>query len=57
MTPVSVLDQDFEEKIADLPNDEARASVMEHAIRAQIHERMAGNPVYYEKLSVPSLTA
>ena len=24
---------------------------MEHAIRAQIHERMAGNPVYYEKLS------
>ena len=27
------------------------ASIMEHAIRAQIHERMAGNPVYYEKLS------
>ena len=51
MTPVSVLDQDFEEKIADLPNDGARASIMEHAIRAQIHERMAGNPVYYEKLS------
>ena len=52
MSPVSVLDQDFEEKIADLPNDEARASIMEHAIRAQIHERMAGNPVYFEKLSV-----
>ena len=52
MTPVSVLDQDFEEKIADLPNDEARASIMEHAIRAQIHERMVGNPVYFEKLSV-----
>ena len=51
MSPVSVLDQDFDEKIADLPNDEARASIMEHAIRAQIHERMAGNPVYYEKLS------
>ena len=51
MSPVSVLDQNFEEKIADLPNDEARASIMEHAIRAQIHERMAGNPVYYEKLS------
>ena len=31
--------------------DGARASIMEHAIRAQIHERMAGNPVYYEKLS------
>ena len=51
MSPVSVLDQDFDEKIADLPNDEARASIMEHAIRAQIHERIAGNPVYYEKLS------
>ena len=51
MSPVSVLDQDFDEKIADLPNDEARASIMEHAIRAQIHERIAGNPVYFEKLS------
>ncbi len=51
MSPVSILDQDFDEKIADLPNDEARASLMEHAIRAQIHERIAGNPVYYEKLS------
>ena len=51
MTPVSVLDSDFEQKIAALPHDEARASVMEHAIRAQIHERLADNPVYFEKLS------
>ena len=29
----------------------ARASVMEHAIRAQIHERLAENPVFYERLS------
>ena len=51
MRPVSILDQDFEQKIADLPHDEARASLMEHAIRAQIHERLADNPVFYEKLS------
>ena len=51
MKPVSILDQDFEQKIAALPHDEARASVMEHAIRAQIHERLAENPVFYERLS------
>ena len=51
MRPVSILDQDFEQKIAGLPHDEARASVMEHSIRAQIHERLADNPVYFERLS------
>ena len=51
MRPLSILDQDFEQKIAALPHDEARASVMEHAIRAQIHERLAQNPVFYERLS------
>ena len=51
MSPVSILDQDFEQKIAGLPHDEARASVMEHSIRAQIHEKLADNPVYFERLS------
>ena len=51
MKPLSILDQDFEQKIATLPHEEARASVMEHAIRAQIHERLAENPVFYERLS------
>ena len=51
MRPVSILDQDFDEKIAHLPHSEARASVMEHAIRAQIHERLEQNPVFYERLS------
>ena len=51
MRPVSILDQDFEQKIAALPHDEARASVMEHAIRAQIHEGLAANPAFFEKLS------
>ena len=51
MRPVSILDQDFEQKIASLPHDEARASVMEHTIRAQIHEGLAANPAFFEKLS------
>jgi len=49
--PVSILDQDFSERIAGLPHDEARASVMEHAIRAQIKERFDENPAFYSKLS------
>ena len=51
MRPVSILDQDFEQKIAALPHDEARASIMEHAIRSQIHERLGDNPAFYESLS------
>jgi len=51
MKPVSILDANFQEKISELPHDEARASVMEHAIRAQIKERIAENPAFYEKLS------
>lgn len=49
--PVSILDQDFSERIAALPHDEARASAMEHAIRAQIKERFDENPTFYQKLS------
>ena len=51
MKPVSILDQDFEQKIQSLPHDEARASVMEHALRAQINERIDENPAFYERLS------
>ena len=51
MKPVSILDGDFEQKIAALPHDEARASIMKHAMRAQIHDRLADNPVFFEKLS------
>lgn len=51
MAPVSILAGDFEERIAALPHDEARASVMEHALRAEISERLRENQAYYEKLS------
>ena len=51
MSPVSILDNDFDEKVAKLPGDEARASMMEHAIRAHISEKLAENPAFYERLS------
>ena len=51
MKPVGVLDRDFDQKIANLPHDEARASVMEHTIRAYINEKLADNPVFYGRLS------
>lgn len=51
MAPVSILDRDFNAKIAGLPHDEARASLMEHAIRAQIKVRPVENPAFYERLS------
>ncbi len=51
MKPVSVLDSDFDSKIAGLAHDEARASVMEHSLRAHINERVAENPALYEQLS------
>ena len=51
MAPVSILDADFEQKIERLPHDEARASLMEHALRAQIKENVAVNPAFYERLS------
>ncbi len=51
MKPLSIFAHDFEQKIAALPNQRAQASVMEHALRAQIHERLAENPAFYETLS------
>ena len=51
MAPISILDADFEQKIERLPHDEARASVMEHALRAQIKENVEKNPAFYERLS------
>lgn len=49
--PVSILDRDFSDRIAALPHDEARASMMEHAIRAQIKERLDENPTFYTSLA------
>ncbi len=49
--PVSLTDADFGNKLAREPNDRAKASEMEHAIRAHIREHMDEDPVAYRKLS------
>jgi type I restriction enzyme R subunit len=48
--PVSLFSADFEAKLAALSTEEAKASEMEHAIRAEIHVRLELDPVFYESL-------
>jgi type I restriction enzyme R subunit len=49
--PISLTDADFETHVAREPNDRAKASEMEHAIRAHIREHLDQDPVAYRKLS------
>jgi type I restriction enzyme R subunit len=49
--PVSLTDADFGSKLAREPNDRAKASEMEHAIRAHIREHLNQDPIAYRKLS------
>lgn len=48
--PVALFDADFEDRLAALATEEAKASEMEHAIRAEIHVRLQEDPVFYESL-------
>jgi type I restriction enzyme, R subunit len=49
--PISLTDADFGRQLAREPNDRAKASEMEHAIRAHIREHLDQDPVAYRKLS------
>ena len=49
--PISLTDADFERHVAREPNARAKASEMEHAIRAHIRENIDQDPVAYRKLS------
>jgi type I restriction enzyme R subunit len=49
--PISLTDADFETNVTREPNDRAKASEMEHAIRAHIREHVDHDPVAYRKLS------
>ena len=49
--PVSLTDANFETHVTREPNDRAKASEMEHAIRAHIREHLDQDPVAYRKLS------
>ncbi len=49
--PISLTDADFDTHVARESNDRAKASEMEHAIRAHIRENADQDPVLYRKLS------
>ncbi|MBT9492756.1 MAG: DEAD/DEAH box helicase family protein, partial [Paucibacter sp.] len=49
--PISLTDADFAAHVSREPNDRAKASEMEHAIRAHIREHLDQDPVAYRKLS------
>lgn len=51
IAPVSLTDADFEMKVARESSDRAKASEMEHAVRAHIREHMDQDPVAFRKLS------
>jgi type I restriction enzyme R subunit len=51
IAPVSLTDADFAMKVSREPNDRAKASEMEHAVRAHIREHMDQDPVAFRKLS------
>ena len=49
--PISLTDADFETHVARQPNDRAKASEMEHAIRSHIRRHLDEDPVLFRKLS------
>lgn len=51
LLPVSILSRRFEDELARLGSDEARATEMEHAIRHECSVRATENPALYQALS------
>jgi type I restriction enzyme, R subunit len=47
---VSLFTPEFEQKLAALKSDEARASEMEHAIKSEIHVKLEEDPAFYSSL-------
>ena len=47
---VPLFSREFEEKVAALNTDKAKASEMEHAIRHEINVRLEENPAFYQSL-------
>ncbi|QGU00342.1 Type I restriction-modification system, restriction subunit R [Candidatus Syntrophocurvum alkaliphilum] len=50
ITPMSLFDNDFRDKLNTLKTDEAKASAMEHSVREMIRVKLDDNPVYYTSL-------
>lgn len=49
--PVSIFSERFDEEVAKLTSQDARASEMEHAIRHEISVHLVEDPVFYKRLS------
>lgn len=49
--PIELTNADFEKQVARAPNERAKASEMEHAIRSHIRQHADEDPVLYAKLS------
>ncbi len=49
--PIQLTDADFDKHLSRTPNDRAKASEMEHAIRSHIRRHAEEDPVLYRKLS------
>ncbi len=47
---VALFSKDFDDKLAALKTNKAKASEMEHAIRHEIHVKLDENPAFYESL-------
>ena len=50
VTEVRLFSPEFDEKMEALPNDNAKAKEMEHAIRHEISIRLEENPAFYQSL-------
>lgn len=50
ISPITLFDSDFHNKVKTLKSDESMASAMEHAVKHIIYVKMDDNPVYYTSL-------
>lgn len=50
LEPVSIFSSKFDDVVAALTSDEAKASEMEHALRHEIHVHINENPIFYQSL-------
>jgi type I restriction enzyme R subunit len=48
--PVSVYSTDFEAEVGRLGSDDAKASMIEHAVKREIHLKLEEDPIFYETL-------
>ncbi len=48
--PVSIYSTDFKVEVGRLSSDDAKASMIEHAVKREIHLKLEDDPIFYESL-------